>query len=284
MSGPEGGERIAVGDGHVVARVWEPPAPHATLVVHPATATPQRFYTGFAQFAAAEGFAVVTYDYRGTGQSGEPRDFPAVRMRDWIQEDVPAVAAWARARYPGLPATAVGHSLGGHALAIGYGLAGVDRFALVASHLGVTRTIPALGERARVWTILHAVGPMLSRTMGYVPGRRLGLGEDMPGAVMLEWGDWARRPGYFFDDPTMQAADRAVAVRARVLAVGTSDDPWATPGQIDALTSRMTGATVQRRTITPAELGLDRIGHHGLMRRGVGEPLWADLVECFART
>ena len=66
----------------------------AVVVVRPATATPQRFYAGFAEAIAARGAATITYDYRGTGRSGDPRRLRHLGMRNWMSEDVPAVAGW----------------------------------------------------------------------------------------------------------------------------------------------------------------------------------------------
>jgi predicted alpha/beta hydrolase len=96
---------------------------------------------------------------------------------------------------------------------------------------------------------------------------------------MIEWGRWARKPGYFFDDPSMGAAERAAAVDRDVYAIGAVDDPWASPRQMDALISRLTSARVERRTYSPVELGVAKLGHHGLLRRQVGEAAWPELVD-----
>jgi predicted alpha/beta hydrolase len=114
--------------------------------------------------------------------------------------------------------------------------------------------------------------------LGYVPGRRLSLGEDMPSAAMLEWSRWTTMPHYFFDDPTMHAAADAARVTGDVLAVGFTDDPWATPAQIDAITDRLTSATVERRTWSPADGDVDQIGHLGFFRRGLRDTLWPELL------
>lgn len=262
----------------VAATVWHPQGPaRAVVVVHPATATPQTFYRAFAEFLADRGLVTLTYDYRGTGRSGAPREHRRVRMRDWMEQDVPAVAGWVRRTFPELPTFAVGHSVGGHALALGCGIEGVTALTLVSSHAGVTAQIPDRGERLRV-RAFFAVAPTLSRLLGHAPARLAGFGEDLPRDVVREWAPWTRRPGYFFDDPTMDAARRAGLVHQRVLAVGASDDPWATPAQIEAITDHLTGCRVERRTVAPQDLGVQRVGHHGLLRRGVGEPFWADLV------
>ncbi|MEV6300049.1 alpha/beta hydrolase [Actinoplanes sp. NPDC051861] len=267
------------GGGVVAGTLWEPAGePHAALVIHPATATPERFYANFASFLAENGIATVTYDYRGTGGSGSPRAHRHLGMRDWMEGDVPAVAGWAAERFPGVPHLAIGHSLGGHALSLGNGTAGLAGFLLLASHAGTVKAIPDRAERFRVRLMLHLLGPALGAALGYVPARRLGLGEDIPAAAMNQWGGWARLPRYFFDDPAMRASERAARVTQPVLALGFSDDPWATPAQIDMLTGHLTAATVERRTYTPADGGVARIGHHGFLRSGVRETLWPEVV------
>ncbi len=275
-------ERIAIplGTSTLNATIWLPEQEHVgVIIIHPATATPERFYSSFAEYATSRGLAAVTYAYRGTGTALDARKYSHLRMRDWMNDEVPAVARATRERFPTLPISAVGHSIGGHAMLLGNGIDDVHRFALVSSHLAATKQIAVPAERARVAAVLNILGPSLSRTLGYMPGKRLGLGEDMPSAAMIEWGRWARKPGYFFDDPTMQAAERAASVTANVLAVGASDDLWASPRQVDALTSRLTSANVERRTYTPTQLGAKRLGHHGLLRRSVGEVFWPELVD-----
>ena len=96
-------------------------APHTVLLINSGTGIPRRFYTRFARHAASRGFAVLTYDYRGIGDSAPDslRGYSA-RYRDWGQQDVPGAISWLTARFPSLPLTVIGHSTGGQQL----GLAG----------------------------------------------------------------------------------------------------------------------------------------------------------------
>lgn len=263
----------------VQATVYAPAvAPKAVLVVHSATATPQGFYRAFAQHAAANGLVAITYDYRGTGRSGPPKQNSRFKMRDWIQQDAPAVAHWAKDRYPDLPHYAIGHSLGGHALVLGFGTEHLDAAAIISSHVVSIRTIKPWQERLRVIMVLKVLGPVLSTIFGYMPGTKLGLGEDMPRAAMMEWSGWALKKNYFFDDPSMNAAQRAARTTVPILAAGASDDLWASPRQMDLLTAQLSAAKVERKTYTPAGLSVKSIGHHGLMRRGVGTGAWDEIL------
>ena len=272
---------IPVAAGGAVSGILRTPSdglPAAAVVIHSATAVAQRLYAGFAEYLCANGFAVLTYDYRGIGASGSPKRNRHLRMRDWMEQDVPAAAAWMAGRFPGLPQFAVGHSLGGQALVLGNGTDDLAGFVAVGSHGGVTRAVEVRRERLRVTLVLRVVGPLCARLLGFAPARRLGLGEDMPGTAVLEWSGWSRRPGYFFDDPSMHAAKRAASVRTDVLAVGLSDDLWATPTQIGPFFSHLVNARVERRNYTPDDGGVPAIGHMGFFRRGMKDKLWPDIL------
>ena len=91
---------------------------HAVLF-NSATAVPRKIYRGFAGYLAGRGCAVLTYDYRGTGDSRQKSlvGFKA-SMSDWAALDVTAAVAWMRERYKNLPLNYVGHSFGGQVLGL----------------------------------------------------------------------------------------------------------------------------------------------------------------------
>jgi predicted alpha/beta hydrolase len=266
---------IPTADGaQLAATLWPAAEPRAIVLVHPATAVTQAFYEPFARYLASQGLTALTYDYRGTGHSrGASLRNEAVTMAGWMLEDVPAVTRWAAARWPGLPLLAVGHSVGGHALVLGGAQPELRAGVLVASHAGITRTIRGRAEAARVWAVMRVLAPLLCAINGYMPGRRIGLGEDLPRGVMLQWSRWTTLPRYFYGDPTLDAARRAAAVRMPLLALGFDDDPWANPHAMDILLAGVGGAPLERRRIDPASFGLAGIGHMGFFRKRSGA-LW----------
>lgn len=264
--------------GTIGATLWTAPTPKALVLLHPATAVTQAFYVPFASYLAGLGFSVLTYDYRGTGRScGTPLRDCKVTMADWIEHDVAAVTGWAGARFPGLPLLAVGHSVGGHAIALSSASRALQAGVMVASHAGVTRTISGVRERLRVWCVINLVMPLACRVLGYTPGRRLGLGEDLPSSVMLQWGRWSRMPNYFYDDPAMQAAQRAARVHLPLLVLGFDDDPWANPRAVDALLRPLVNARIERLQFAPGDADVPAIGHMGFFRKRCEPVLWPQL-------
>lgn len=273
--------RIPVGkDEQLAATCWEVADAKGVVVIHPATAVNQGFYAAFAGYLASRGLNVLTYDYRGTGRS-RPADLRQVKvtMADWIDADVPAAMRWAQQRFPGLPLVAVGHSVGGHAIALSPDSARLRAAMLVASHAGATRLVRGWFERQRVRFVLGVLAPILCRLFGYMPGSRLGLGEDLPSSVMLQWAGWTARARYFFDDPEVDAARRMARLRIPVRVLGFDDDPWANPVAVDMLVSHLTSARLEHRQVAPRDAGVPAIGHMGFFRRRCETVLWREAAD-----
>lgn len=270
---------IPVKEGGVLAStVWERSEAKALVIIHPATAVSQDFYKGFAEYLYEMGFNVLTYDYRGTGHStsGALRNCN-VSMSDWIEQDVGCVTAWAKLRFPHLLMMAVGHSVGGHAILLSTATHSLHAGVIVASHAGVTRTIKQTREKLRVWFLLRVIAPVLCRIFGYMPARRLGLGENLPTPVMNQWGRWSAMPNYFYDDPNWDARRRAGEITLPLLVLGFDDDPWANPEAITRLMEPVKNAKVERPEIRRMDFGNQAIGHMGFFRSRYRETLWPEV-------
>jgi predicted alpha/beta hydrolase len=275
---PETRLTIPARDGFALAAAVHGRADAALVVlVAPATGVRLRLYDAFARYLAAEADAVVaTWDWRGTGESRPERlrGFRAT-MREWATLDLAGVIDWAAARWPGAELAAVGHSFGGQSIGLASNAHRLARLVTVAAQHGWYGNWPR-DRRWRYALLWHAAMPAMTRVLGYFPGRRLGLGEDLPAGVALEWARWCRSPAYLGD-----WAGHA-ALRIPILSLGFSDDDYAPPAAVDALHREYRGATVERRTVTPAELGVERIGHFGFFR-DAGRGLWGGVAGWIAR-
>ncbi len=275
---------IAARDGyHLAATVFAPETPpHRVVLINSATAVPRKIYRGLASYLAEQGFAVVTYDYRGIGGSrrGPLRGFN-VRMRDWAALDVAGAIDHMRLVWPKLPLAVIGHSFGGQAVGLAPNNSEISRALFVAAQAGYWRLFHS-PERYRVYAMLRLIGSPIARVLGYVPGK-LGIGEDLPRDVFLEWTGWVMRPRYFFDDASLDALENFPNYRGALRALCLTDDPWATPAAVDLLCSGFIGATAERIDIHPGDAGVAKIGHFGFFRPEHRDTLWRDAAEWLAR-
>ena len=71
---------------------------------------------------------------------------------------------------------------------------------------------------------------------------------------------------------------------APVLAYGIVDDPIAPPRAVSAFLERFSATAPMRRHIYPSKLGLERIGHVGLLRPlAETEAIWEEMLDFLRR-
>jgi predicted alpha/beta hydrolase len=259
---------------------------HAVLI-NSATAVPRKIYRGFAGYLAHRGCAVLTYDYRGIGDSrqkamegyNQPKSLVGFKasMSDWAALDITAAVTWMRERYLTLPLNYVGHSFGGQVLGLLSNNREVSRALLIAAQAGYWKLM-ASPERSRVYTMLNFVGIPLTRLLGYAPGWS-GIGEDLPKEAFLQWARWVMSPHYLFDERDLAGLPNFSKYQGALRALCLSDDPWATRPAVEMLCSGFTSIKPDILTVTPNDVGAATIGHFGFFRPEHRDTLWRGAAE-----
>ena len=267
---------LTAGDGRTLAALHlEALAPRGALAVNGATGFPREFYLKFASYCAQRGYHTLVYDYRGMGASATlPLAHEGARMSDWGRLDMPAALGWLERRWPGLPFCTLGHSVGGQLIGCMSNQAAARAHVMVATSIGYWRgqRVPFRYLALLFWTLY---GPLELKTRGYVPRGALWRGDALPPGVFLEWRKWCLRPDHFAPDLVGDPLGGPfAAVRTPLLSLSFSDDPIATPAAVEALLTLYPNAAIERRSITPAEAGVRRIGHHGFFAERHRETLW----------
>lgn len=258
--------------GHVLKGTLRVPSsgpPRMAIVLHGATGVPARYYDGFASWLAAEhDAAVLTYDYRDfeTSAVGHPRA-SKVTMSDWGIFDQGAALAELARRYPGIPLRVIGHSLGALWLAFHDDIKRVDRVVAVASGPAYWLNHPWRYMPAVVW-FWWLGGPIATALAGYLPGRVGGLGPDLPAGVYWQWRRWCLAREFARSDwGSLLPAPRLDSARFALTCIGLADDMLIPPAFAARLVTFYPAARARFDTISPAELGLDRIGHTGVFSK-----------------
>jgi predicted alpha/beta hydrolase len=255
----------------LAASIFEPVClgnARATILITSATGVKRHFYDRFATFLAENGFVVMSFDYRGIGDSlpGTLRDFRG-DIRDWGALDLVGAVAVLRSSYPTLPLLVVAHSVGGQILGFAQNSDQISGLLCVCAQHGHWGNWP-LRHGLLFAGLCYFAMPALSHLVGYFPARFMGLGDDIPKGIALGWARWARDATYLNDVPF---APHNIPGRSYSFA----DDILAPETACDSLCVAYPGVMWERCHMHPRTFDVSKVGHFGFFRDRFKESLWA---------
>ncbi len=178
--------RLPALDGFELAATLYEPAAGAgdggpVVLINSATAVRRGYYDGYARALAAQGFSVLTWDYRGIGDS-RPRSLAGfrARMRQWGEVDLAGILGWIADHLRPRRLLVVGHSVGGQLVGLAANNHRIHALMMVGSQNGWWGHWPA-PSRYRIALNWFVLIPLVTRVYGYLPGR-FGTKEDLPPA------------------------------------------------------------------------------------------------------
>ena len=240
-------------------------SPHL-IIIGSATGVPQRFYQNFAQYASGYAdFDVVTFDYRGIGQSlHSPIRKSHADMSDWGKQDLNAIIEWADQQYDKI--YLVGHSVAGQIMPKADNIKRLSAAYLVASQSAYHRHWKGFRWLLILvfWKILI---PLTTSIVKYLPGWTMGGNIPIPKKAALEWRSWSQHEnGMILDDQQMREA--FASVRMPLHFVSFEDDQLMAPSAAtQALMHYYSNAVTTFQYIKPADIGLGKIGHFGFFKK-----------------
>jgi predicted alpha/beta hydrolase len=253
--------------------VWRHPSPggaqRPVVVINAATSVRCEYYGRFAAFLHRHGFDVITYDYRGIGNSrpSRLRELGAGWL-DWGQLDFEAVLQHTAVAFPDQPVQVVAHSVGGLLIGMAPSNARIQRVFTVGSQFAYWRDYL---RRRRMGMLIkwHVAMPLLTSIFGYFPAKRLGWMEDTPRGVVRDWTardpkfeDAYRSGAHALDASQRQAlVERFAAMHGATLALSVADDEFGTVPAIQRLLRYFRNSRVTHVHIAPESMGVPQIGH-----------------------
>ena len=258
------------------ARLFRPPAgqpAQGAVLIGGAMGVRQDYYRPFAQWLAGQGYVVLSFDYRGMGESrhGSLRGLKA-DLFSWVRDTDTVIEALLEAA-PGAPLYVIGHSLGAQLPGM---LRQRDRIAgllSVAAGSGYWRdNAPPL--KRIVLYFWHLLVPLATALCGYFPGRRLGKVGDLPAGVVLQWRRWCMHPRYHVGAEGARVREQFEAARFPLVALSITDDEFMTERGTRVLIDCYANAPRRIERIAPADVQAKRIGHFGFFRQAFQSTLW----------
>ena len=238
--------KVTAAGASFVLRVWpasDPAAP--VLLILPAIAVKAKFYRAVAAALNTRGLSCATVDLRSQGESApQGREAPNFGYREMIEQDLPAIAAALRERFPLAPLLPFGHSLGGQLALLFAAASPRDVAGVIAIGTGTVywRAFDP-GRRLGVLALGQYIG-LVSRLRGYWQGSK-SMGA-MAGRVMTDWARHSRTGGYR-PHGTTRDYDRLLGeMPVPVLVLSLDADPLGPKSTVDWLAARLTSAQVTR--------------------------------------
>ena len=249
--------------GHFLSAHGGREAPtHAPVLLCPATGVKQHFYLRFAAWLAEQGHDVLVFDYRGIGLSlqGQLQDCRAT-LAEWGQQDQVAALNWLVQRTGRDQVLMLGHSAGGQMIGLLPNHRHVSRLVGVAASTGWLRGMRP-GFRFKAYFGLRMAVPLGARFKGYAPTAALGLGENLPTRVGVQWGQWCAAGGYATNAVKGRPQqDFHGDIRIPITVFHATDDDIANPTTVADLMRTFPAARKQVHQVSPREHGLKSIGH-----------------------
>jgi predicted alpha/beta hydrolase len=254
---------ISSGSYCLPARLYLPDTtPQVAYVLHPATGVPASYYAQFAAWVAAQGHAILTYDYRADASPKHSR----IKMSDWGIEDQNAALNCLIDHFPTAQIRVIGHSLGGFMTMFHEQAHRIASLSAVCSGPAYWKRTPfpqVIGAFG-FWQIL---GPIATAINGYLPARLLGASAPTPPEAFHQWRIWCGNPelhrGQWGNQLPWPDLDR---FNGRLNMIGVSDDWMIPPSVVADLVRFYPRAVAEFHTVTPQQAGCKSIGHMAIFR------------------
>ncbi len=157
------------------------------LLINAATGVKQHVYFSFAKFFAEKGFTVITYDYRGIGES-KPKKMKGFSssMKMWGSVDFKAVTDYIQEHFPDDEKFCLGHSVGALILGMNPDSKIFKEFIFIATQKSYWGNL-RLKTKVEAWLGFGIVMPVVTKILGYFPAQKFGLGESLPAGNAKDW-------------------------------------------------------------------------------------------------
>ncbi len=245
------------------------------IVVAPGVGLTHRYYHLFAYFFCQRGYSVVTFDYRGVGNSA-PRHLNGfeANMHQWAAQDINAVLLFAKQQYSQREIIYIGHSIGGEIIGLAPGSQYISRMVLVSSSLSCAKLWP-LKDKLRI-NALKILVRTTNKIFGYFPGKRLNVFGDLPNGVVTEWANWCDNPNGLFDDfPDNNYRKLTIPL----LAYTFYDDWQCPPLAVKELLNHFANASITWKHLQPKDIGMKKVGHNDFFKVKMRSILWVSLLQ-----
>lgn len=274
--------KIKTQEGYpIVTHVFEPSVSNAKiLLINTATGVKQQVYFAFAHFMQEHGYTVLTYDYRGIGDS-KPKEMKGFHsnLKLWGTQDYAALTQYLTQNYQHYQKFCLGHSVGALILGMNPDSQIFKKFVFVAtqkSYLGHLR----LKTKIEGYLGFGLVLPITTKIFGYFPAQHFGLGESLPKGNAQDWRTLLLHPKST-NKVLENTKDFSKNLTQETLMLWANDDPWLTKtGVYKLFEETYPNLKPEFRRLKAEDSPEKEIGHINFFRK-YNRPLWHQVLDFF---
>lgn len=272
--------KITCQDGFALAgTMYIPESVKGAIMMAPATGIKRRFYNSFATHLAENGFAVITYDNRGIGES-QKGDFNQINasLINWGKLDMTAVMNYLKTNFPNQKYHVVGHSAGGQLVGLMDNALDVTSMFNFACSSGSLRNM-TYPFKLRAAFFLNVFIPLNNALLGKTNAQWVGLGEPLPKKVAQQWSKWCNAQGYV-ETEFGKAIDEHhfYDIKCPSVWMHATDDGIANLDNVKDMVRVFPHSKSEIRTLNPSDLGKKSLDHMGFFR-SKNKDLWYHAVD-----
>ena len=251
------------------------------LIMNSATAVDKKLYHHYSVYMSEKGYDVITYDYRGIAAS-RPKKLRGftTSFLEWGQHDFAGVVDFALREFPGQQLFVFGHSIGGTIIGMTEHCKKISGIINIGAQTAYYKDWDKK-QRRKIYFLWHGVLPLITKIVGYFPGKKLGMLEDVPKGVIDQWHQ--RR---LQEDMKEQLEANGIqffydAYPNKLLTLGVEDDPIGTETAIRRIHDSFVQADKQLKVIQLKDVPTNKIGHFGFFSRKFKDTLWKETLHWF---
>jgi predicted alpha/beta hydrolase len=255
--------KIECEDGFKLAgTLFKPKKISAALMIAPATGIKKEFYSAFANYLAENGFATLTFDNRGIGESkGNSINASNASLTNWGELDMTAALEFLKSEFPNTDYHLIGHSAGGQLVGLMKNAKEIKSMFNFASSSGSLH-YSKYPFKLKSSFFLNFYIPVSNLIFGHTKSQWVGMGEPLPKNVGKEWAKWCNGKGYIKVDLDTKIKEHLYnELNFNTLWVHAIDDEIANYENVKDMIRVHPNIKSTILTLSPKEYGFKDIGH-----------------------
>ncbi len=232
------------------------------VMIAPATGIKRQFYHSFAGFLAQNGFAVITFDNRGIGDSkNDSINGINASLVNWGALDMTAVLETLKQQFPNTSYHLIGHSVGGQLVGLMKNSSELQSMFNYACSSGSLRNIK-YPFKLTSQVFINFFIPASNFLFGQTNSHWLKMGEPLPKLVASQWRKWCNGKGYVETDFGKSILNHYYnKLTLPSLWVHANDDDIANIANVRDMVRVYSQLKPKITTLNPKKLGYKEIGH-----------------------